>query len=62
MQLKQIKPGHYKIKAGSNNLSLVNKLRKGVQDPVSVVLNSIRDVYQLSGKLGNSLLPDSIEF
>ncbi len=62
MQLKQLKPGHYIIKAGSNNLKLVNKLRKGVQDPVTVVLNSIRDVYQLSGKLGNSLLPDSLEF
>lgn len=62
MQIKQLKPGHYILKAGSNNLSLLNKLRKGVQDPVSVVLNSIRDIYQLSGKLGNSLMPDSLEF
>ncbi|MBL7820424.1 MAG: endolytic transglycosylase MltG [Saprospiraceae bacterium] len=62
LQFKQLKPGHYIIKAGSNNLSIINKLRKGVQEPVTLVLNSIRDCYQLAGKLGNSLMTDSIDF
>ncbi len=62
LQLKHLKPGHYLLKAGTNNYSLINKFRKGVQDPVLLVIHSVRDMPQLSGKLAHSLMTDSLEF
>lgn len=62
IKLSRLKPGRYVFKAGMNNFSIVNKLKRGMQDPVKLTINNVRDVYQLSAKLGEVLLPDSIDF
>ena len=56
-----IKPGHYQLKEGMNNLQLVNKLRSGRQDPVDLVFNNIRTKQELAGRLGEQLESDSTE-
>jgi UPF0755 protein len=35
---RQIKPGHYRFEAGVNNLQMLDKIRKGRQDPIRVVI------------------------
>jgi UPF0755 protein len=62
MNLQRLKPGRYVLKQGMNNFTIINKLKKGVQDPVNVTINNVRDIYQLSGKLDAALMMDSIEF
>ncbi len=62
MNLKKLRPGRYVFKPGTNNFAIINKLKRGVQDPVKVTINNVRDIFQLSAKLGDVLLLDSIEF
>lgn len=62
MNFKKFKPGRYLFKPGMDNLTIINKLRRGVQDPIKLTINNVRDIYQLSAKLGNDLLLDSIDF
>ena len=59
---QRIRAGRYLIKPGWNNNEIVNKLRSGAQDPVKLVLHDISGVYELAGKLGKKLEPDSVEF
>lgn len=35
---RQLKPGYYRFEAGANNLALLDKIRKGRQDPVRVTV------------------------
>ena len=46
-----IHPGHYVLKDGMSNNQLVNMLRGGLQTPVKVKFNNIRDVDQLAGRI-----------
>lgn len=62
MNFSRLKPGRYLFKPEMNNFEIINKLKKGVQDPLRVTINNVRDIYQLSAKLGNELLLDSIDF
>ena len=55
----QIKPGRYVLRNGMNNLELVDMLNTGMQTPVQVVFNNIRDRYQLAGKISQQIEADS---
>ena len=59
---QKIKPGKYIISPGMNNYKLISKLRSGKQDPIKLSINNVRDIYQLCGRLGNSLMEDSMSF
>lgn len=54
-----IHPGHYVLKDGMNNNQLVNMLRGGLQTPVKVTFNNIRDVDQLAGRIAKQIEADS---
>lgn len=54
-----IRPGRYVIGNGINNNRLVNMLRGGLQSPVNVTFNNIRDVDQLAGRIAKQLEADS---
>ena len=54
-----IKPGHYLLSGGMSNNQLVNMLRGGMQTPVSVTFNNIRDVDQLAGRIAKQIEADS---
>ncbi|MDP3446332.1 MAG: endolytic transglycosylase MltG, partial [Ignavibacteria bacterium] len=56
---QHIKPGRFLIEGKMNNLSLVRLLRSGVQAPIMVTFNNMRDVFQLSGRIGEQLETDS---
>ena len=54
-----IHPGHYVLKDGMNNNQLVNMLRGGLQTPVKVKFNNIRDIDQLAGRIAPQIEADS---
>ena len=54
-----IHPGHYILKDGMNNNRLVNMLRGGLQTPVKVSFNNIRNVDQLAGRIATQIEADS---
>ena len=54
-----VHPGHYVLKNGMNNNQLVNMLRGGLQTPVKVKFNNIRDVDQLAGRIATQIEADS---
>lgn len=54
-----VKPGRYVIVNGTNNNRLVNMLRGGLQSPVMVTFNNIRNVNQLSGRISKQIEADS---
>ncbi len=54
-----IRPGRYVISNGINNNRLVNMLRGGLQTPVNVTFNNVRDVDQLAGRIAKQLEADS---
>ena len=54
-----VHPGHYVLKDGMNNNQLVNMLRGGLQTPVKVKFNNIRDVDQLAGRIATQIEADS---
>lgn len=62
LNLKQLKPGRYVFNKGMNNIKIINKLKSGAQDPLNITINSIRDIHQLSSKLGDQLMFDSLAF
>jgi len=57
-----IKPGAYKINEGWSNNTLINKLRSGIQTPVSVTFTNIRFRENLAGRLAHCFEADSISF
>lgn len=57
-----VKAGRYRLKEGMSNLELINMLRAGHQEPVSLVLRKFRTLPQIAGFLGKSLEPDSTQF
>lgn len=54
-----VKPGRYILKEGMNNNQLVNLLRGGLQTPVKVTFNNMRDVKMLAGRIGSQIEADS---
>jgi len=56
-----IKPGRYLINNGMSNYDIAKKLVAGSQDPVLLVINNVRDIYQLAAKLDSYLMLDSTE-
>ncbi len=57
-----VKPGRYVLEGKMTNNKLVNKLRAGDQDPIRITLHDISGIYELAGKLGHQLEPDSLSF
>lgn len=58
--LAAIKPGRYRIKAGTSLYELVNQLRNGEQEPVNLVINKLRLPQDLARLLARQLETDSI--
>ena len=54
-----VKPGRYVLKNGMGNNQLTNMLRGGLQTPVKVTFNNIRDVKILAGRIGTQIEADS---
>ena len=54
-----IHPGHYIVKNGMSNNQLVNMLRGGLQSPVKVTFNNIRNVDMLAGRIATQIEADS---
>ena len=54
-----IHPGHYVLKNGMTNNQLVNMLRGGLQTPVKVTFNNMRNVDQLAGRIAEQIEADS---
>ena len=57
--LSHVKPGRYVLKNGMGNNQLTNMLRGGLQTPVKVTFNNIRDVKMLAGRIGTQIEADS---
>ncbi len=58
----RIKEGLYEINPTFSLIEVIRHLRSGNQKPVDVVINSIRTIEDLSGKLTRNLKLDSIAF
>ena len=56
---KHVKPGRYILHDGMSNNQLVNILRGGLQTPVKVTFNNMRDVKMLAGRIGGQIEADS---
>ncbi|NQY08331.1 MAG: endolytic transglycosylase MltG [Flavobacteriales bacterium] len=56
---KEVHSGKYMIKKGMSHNDLVNLLRSGVQEPIKVIINNIRTVEELAGKVAKQLEADS---
>jgi UPF0755 protein len=58
----KVSPGRYKLTKGMNNISLVDLLRSGKQEPINVTFNSVRTKEQLASLIGSKLEVDSVAF
>ena len=56
---QNVHPGRYVIKNGLSNNQLVNMLRGGLQTPVQVKFNNMRDIDQLAGRIAQQIEADS---
>lgn len=54
-----IRPGHYIVRDGMSNNRLVNMLRGGLQTPVKVTFNNMRNVDMLAGRVATQIEADS---
>lgn len=54
-----IHPGRYVVKDGMSNNRLVNMLRGGLQSPVKVTFNNMRNVDMLAGRVASQIEADS---
>jgi UPF0755 protein len=61
-QLKTIKPGRYKFTQGMSNSEIINALRAGGEATVTLRIDDVTHLEELSGKLGKYLLHDSSHF
>ncbi|MCH7534814.1 MAG: endolytic transglycosylase MltG [Bacteroidetes bacterium] len=52
--------GKYLIRKGMSHNDLVNLLRSGEQEPIKVVINNIRTIEELSGKVAKQIEADSV--
>ena len=56
-----VKPGRYILKNGMSNYQLCNMLNGGLQTPVKVTFNNMRDIPMLAGRIGEQIEADSSE-
>ena len=56
---ENIHPGRYIVKDGMSNNRLINMLRGGLQSPVKVTFNNMRNVDQLAGRIASQIEADS---
>ena len=54
-----VRPGRYILKDGMSNNQLINLLRGGLQTPVRVTFNNMRDIRMLAGRIGQQIEADS---
>lgn len=54
-----VKPGRYEIHSGWSNRQLISILRAGIQKPLDVVINNVRNLEELAGKVATFIEPDS---
>jgi UPF0755 protein len=55
-----IKPGRYTLTKGEGNSSIINRLRIGEQDEISIRIGNYSSIFELAGKLGVLLETDSL--
>ena len=55
-----IHPGHYVVSPGMSNNQFINMLRGGLQTPVKVTFNNMRDVKMLAGRISQQIEADSL--
>jgi len=60
--VQRFKSGRYKITNGIRTNQLINMFRAGLQNPVLVKVDGVRDIYNLAGSLSKQLKHDSTEF
>ncbi|MBD1391608.1 endolytic transglycosylase MltG [Mucilaginibacter glaciei] len=60
--ITHVKPGKYRLKAGISNRSLINMLKSGTQEPVTVAFHNLRLKEQFAGFVSKKLEPDSVSF
>ena len=60
--INKFKSGRYKIPKGISTNALLNKFRAGLQDPILVKVDGVRNVYQLAAVLDEQLKFDSTSF
>ena len=54
-----IRPGRYVVNNGISNNELINMLRAGLQSPLNVTFNNIRDIDMLAGRISSQIEADS---
>lgn len=57
--LRNVRGGRYVIRHGMSNDELINLLRSGMQTPVRVTFNNIRDIYELAANVSGQIEADS---
>jgi UPF0755 protein len=60
--VERFKSGRYKITNGIRTNQLINMFRAGLQSPILVKVDGVRDIYNLAGSLSKQLKHDSTEF
>ncbi len=55
-----VKPGRYVLRNGMNNRQLCNILNGGLQTPVKVTFNNMRDIPMLAGRIAEQIEADSM--
>lgn len=55
----RVRTGHYVLQPSDRVIDIFRKLKAGHQDPVSVIVPSVRTKEQLAASLGRQLMPDS---
>ena len=60
MKYVKVKPGKYRLKAGMSNRSLINMLKSGNQEAVTLAFHNIRLKDQFAGFISKKLEPDSV--
>ncbi|MBO9618621.1 MAG: endolytic transglycosylase MltG [Niabella sp.] len=56
-----VKPGRYKVPAGTSIVNLVRRLKNGSQTPVDFVITKLRTKEGLAGRMGKSFEYDSLQ-
>ncbi|MBR3493202.1 MAG: endolytic transglycosylase MltG [Bacteroidales bacterium] len=57
---ENIRPGRYIVDNTMSNNDIINMLRGGLQSPIRVTFNNIRDVDMLAGRIASQIEADSI--
>ncbi len=55
----RVKPGRYTLTKGESNSSVINRLRIGAQDEISIRIGNYASIFELAGKVGPLLETDS---